>query len=378
MHRRNSRMAPLLLALILLLTLLSGTMSVSAQSAAPAGPIVSPEIAPDGTVTFRYVGDEEVTRVQVYGEWSKDPTGTYFCNSPAWPTPDMVQDANGVWAYSVKLEPNYYNYRFYVWYGTTRTNVPDPLNSPWDPTGINSQVFVPGPGVEWLGPQDVPHGKLQVVWYYSALAGVDRRMTVYTPPDYDKTKQTYPTLYLRHGGSGNDVDWSTQGDAYNILDNLIAAHTIRPMVVVMTNFNNIPGGTNGFRQDLLESMIPAIEAQFRVNRNPDQRAFAGLSAGASRASNIMLNQPETFGFYGIWSGGGTVPPDSLYENANFTDLRGIHVGCGLQNRPQYDLVNNLTAHNMPVYTDFFNGCHTWFVWRETLRDFLTRVAFKVN
>ena len=83
---------------------------------------------------------------------------------------------------------------------------------------------MPGPGVEWLGPQDVPHGKLQVVWYHSAAAQVDRRMTVYTPPDYDKTKQTYPTLYLSHGGSGNDVDWSTQGDAYNILDNLIAAH----------------------------------------------------------------------------------------------------------------------------------------------------------
>ena len=27
----------------------------------------------------------------------------------------------------------------------------------------------------------------------------------------------------------------------------------------------------------------------------------------------MLNSPEAFGFFGIWSGGGTVPPDSLYE-----------------------------------------------------------------
>jgi enterochelin esterase-like enzyme len=376
MQRQYSRKA-FLIGLIMLLVLLSGAVSVSAQTAAPT--IISPEIAPDGTVTFRYFNDT-ATRVQVMGEWSKDATGAYFCNSPAWPTPDMVKDATGVWTYSVKLDPNYYNYRFYVWYeGATRAvNVPDPLNPPWDPTGINSQVFVPGPGVEWLGPQDVPHGKLQVVWYHSALAGVDRRMTVYTPPDYDKTKQTYPTLYLSHGGSGNDVDWSTQGDAYNILDNLIAAHTARPMVVVMTNFNGIPGGNSGFRQDLIESMIPAIEAQFRVNRNPMQRAYAGLSAGASRGSNIMFNSPEAFGFFGIWSGGGTVPPDSLYENPAFTGLRGIHVGCGLQNNPQYALVDNLTAHNMPVYTDFFDGCHTWFVWRETLRDFLTRVVFKVN
>ena len=33
---------------------------------------------------------------------------------------------------------------------------------------------------------------------------------------------------------------------------------------------------------------------------------------------------------------------------------------------------------MPVYTDFFNGRHTWFGVARDLRDFLTRVVFKVN
>ena len=122
---RPTRAAAWLLILILLLTCLP-----AAALAQSAPTVVSPEVAADGVVTFRYVGDATVTRVQVMGEWSKDPTGVYFCALPAWPTPDMTQDANGVWTYSIKLEPNYYNYRFYVWHGDTRANVADPLNPP--------------------------------------------------------------------------------------------------------------------------------------------------------------------------------------------------------------------------------------------------------
>ena len=322
--------------------------------------------------------------MQIYGEWSK-PTGDFFC-SP-WPTPDMVQDANGVWTYSIQLEPNYYNYRFYVWHdeaGTpVRVQTSDPLNPPWDPTGINSQVFVPGPGVEWVGPQDVPHGKLQVVWYYSEQAQATRRMSVYTPPDYDNSNRTYPTVYLSHGAMGNDVDWSTQGAANNILDNLIAAKEIRPMVVVMTNFNGIPGSTNGYRLDLLNSMIPAIEAQFRVNPNPDQRAFAGLSAGGGRAVNILFNSPDEFGFFGLWSMAGTAPAltDPAWENPALYEVRGIHIGCGYSDSlitRSYDLMSKLDTRGIPYYTNFMDGCHTWFVWRDNLYDFLTTILFKIN
>ena len=49
----------------------------------------------------------------------------------------------------------------------------------------------------------------------------------------------YPTLYLSHGGGGNEVDWTTQGVANRIIDNLIAARMVQPMVIVMTDFNNL-------------------------------------------------------------------------------------------------------------------------------------------
>ena len=196
-------------------------------------------------------------------------------------------------------------------------------------------------------------------------------MTIYTPPGYERGRFSYPTLYLSHGGGGNDADWSTQGAANNIIDNLIAAGQTRPLVVVMTNFNGIPGGTDGFRLDLINSLIPAVESQFRVSKDARQRVYAGLSAGASRGQNILFNSPEAFGVFGLWSGGKSIPSDELYADPDFLAVRGIHIRCGLSDNPSQAQVDSLVAHGMRVDAKFIPGCHTWYVWRDALRDLLT-------
>ncbi len=54
-------------------------------------------------------------------------------------------------------------------------------------------------------------------------------LAIYTPPGYDANCTTpYPTLYLLHGGGGNETDWTTQGAAGDILDNLILTGQIEP------------------------------------------------------------------------------------------------------------------------------------------------------
>src|SRR4029077_20087433 len=60
-------------------------------------------------------------------------------------------------------------------------------------------------------------------------------MHIYTPPGYDGSKESYPVLYLIHGGGDEDSGWSTIGRAGFILDNLIAAGKAKPMLVVMPN-----------------------------------------------------------------------------------------------------------------------------------------------
>ncbi len=58
-------------------------------------------------------------------------------------------------------------------------------------------------------------------------------MQVYTPPGYSAEKK-YPQLYLLHGIGGNEKEeWTRQGVANVVLDNLIADKKIEPMVVVL-------------------------------------------------------------------------------------------------------------------------------------------------
>ena len=71
------------------------------------------------------------------------------------------------------------------------------------------------------------HGTLVDVTYPSPLStdpAGEHYLALYTPPGYNPNRATpYPTLYLSHGGGGNEVDWSTQGVANRIIDNLIAS-----------------------------------------------------------------------------------------------------------------------------------------------------------
>jgi len=349
--------------------------------------VISPEVGEDGTVTFRYE-DPGAGLVELYIEMGRNDLGAMCYGSvpgheeEGWPIYDMVMDASGVWSFSLQLEPNFYNYHFIV----DEAPVLDPSNPPWHPEALNNQVYVPGPDYEWVAVQDVPHGELQVEEYYSDYTGTPRPYTVYLPPNYDKNNRKFPTLYLSHGAGGNHIDWSTQGLAGNILDNLIAEHKIRPMVVVMTNFYplydfGIPA--DDYRNDLIENVIPDVEAKFRVNKNPEQRAFAGLSMGGGLAADMLVNAPWEFGFIGIWSGGG-LTIENLAPNLDYIrDMRGIDFSVGQMDfvYPFWSLpsMEALDYYDIP-YTGLLTpgDCHTWYFWRDALYQFLTGPLFKIN
>jgi len=358
----------LAIGVLALLFSFSPTQPVSAQ-------VVSPEVGDDGWVTFRYY-DPTATSVQLYGEWGRNYLGAlcYSLETFSWPILDMTMDGDGVWSYTIQLEPNFYNYHFIV----DGAAVLDPSNPPWHPDANNNQVYIPSPDYEWVAVQDVSHGELREEFYYSDVTDSMRPYAVYLPPDYDKNSRKFPLLILSHGGYGNHIDWSTQGLANNILDNLIAEHKIRPMVVVMTNFYplfdfGIPA--DFYRNDLLDNVIPDVEAKFRVMKNPQQRGFAGLSMGGYLAGDILANTPEEFGFIGVWSGWALSYIDFESNIDAIEEMRGIDISVGgldfLYNDSVY-LMDVLDANDVP-YTGLVTpgDCHTWYFWRDALYEFLT-------
>jgi enterochelin esterase-like enzyme len=167
-------------------------------------------------------------------------------------------------------------------------------------------------------------------------------MQVYTPPGYSK-KQKYPVLYLLHGIGGDETEWQRFARPNILLDNLLAEGKISPMIVVMPNgraqkndraegnvFQSAPAFA-AFEQDLLQDVVPAIEARYSVHADREHRALAGLSMGAGQALNFGLAHLDTFAWIGAFSAApNTKPPAQLVPDpaAAKEKLKLLWIACG--------------------------------------------------
>jgi enterochelin esterase family protein len=99
-----------------------------------------------------------------------------------------------VWSVTVgPLVPDVYTYDFTV--DGVRTF--DPKNPQYKEGQNNlSNVFeLPGKENDFQSIKNVPHGKVETVWFASAVMNNTGRMHVYTPPGYEKMKNKLPVLY---------------------------------------------------------------------------------------------------------------------------------------------------------------------------------------
>ena len=110
---------------------------------------------------------------------------------------------------------------------------------------------------------------------------------------------------------------------------------MQPAVVVSTNFNGLPNGNPGYQNDVLNRVIPFIEANFDVSKNAADRAFGGLSAGGSRANQLIFNATTAFGYFATWSiGTGGAPADGspLYANPDLKNRSASSSAAGASTR----------------------------------------------
>jgi enterochelin esterase-like enzyme len=247
--------------------------------------------------------------------------------------------------------------------------------------------------------EGIERGKLERVDYDSNTAGVKRWMQVYTPPGYSKDTQ-YPVLYLLHGLGGNErEEWTKGGVAHVILDNLIAAKKIEPMILVLPNGNATanpagggPGGTGGraagfggwgkpFENDLLKDIIPFIEANYSVKADRESRALAGLSMGGGQSLNIGLGNLDTFAWIGGFSSApNTNPPEQLVPDPEKATklLKLLYISCGNKDgliRVSQGVHAYLKEKNVPHIWHVDNHAHDFQHWRKGLYNF-AEIIFK--
>jgi enterochelin esterase family protein len=305
----------------------------------------------------------------------------------------MTKDATGLWTATtaVPVPPDTYRFAFQV----DGVKVPDPQGTTFsdERVGTNSTFETLGPEGEFqTWQQGVPHGVVSRVEYWSNALGQKRTAMIYTPPGYMSGSDRYPVLYLVHGAGDSYDSWTSVGHAHLILDNLIAVGKAKPMIVVMP-FGHTPDrpGANmlantDFGDDLIGSLIPYVDSNFRTRVEQENRAMAGLSMGGSHTLRFGLTHPELFDHIGIFSMGLGLQGDndvSAYENANdgalrqaAEDLDLVYYAMGKDDflyatvSPTRGMLDKYGIDH--VYTETEGG-HTWINWRRYLADFAPRL-----
>ena len=365
-------------------------------SCLPQNPFALPayqsvEVLYDGRVTFRLCAPQ-APDVRLT---SPDLAGIVPQGGPNQPGGlAMTKDTSGLWSVTTPqpVPADTYRYNFEI----AGVKVPDPLATTFvrERAGADSVMEVPGPeGAFQTYDPAVPHGAVSEIAYWSDALDTMRRAFVYTPPGYMKGGESYPVLYLVHGAGDSDEAWSRTGHANLILDNLIAADKAEPMIVVMPNGHtppraNEPGmlENTDFGSDLVEDLIPYVDANFRTIADADHRAMAGLSMGGAHTLNFGLTRPDLFDSIGIFSMGlGLGSPDQLtrYEAKHADSLRRaasdldlVYYAMGTDDflygtvAPTRALLDKYGIEHTYNETD---GGHTWINWRRYLADFAPRL-----
>ena len=331
------------------------------------------------------------------------------------PKVDMIKDADGYWSYTTgTLAPGLHYYVLNV----DGVDASDPGSRAFfGGSRYVSAVEVPEAGSTYYLPQDVPHGQVREVWYHSKVTDSWRHALVYLPPGYDTdTKKRYPVLYLQHGGGEDETGWIHQGNANFIADNLIAAKSAKPMIMVMAygyarragytppDISGKPMGSpefmkmvqdmaSTFEDDVTQVLIPFVDSTFRTLADRDHRAMAGLSMGGMQTFQITLNHLDLFSYIGGFSGASGMqmltgrPFNTKTEyNGVMSDpaafAKKVHllwIGVGtvepeMMRKGILGLHQSLTDGNIQhVFYESPGTDHEWQTWRRDLKDFLPRL-----
>ena len=353
-----------------------------------------PRINSDLSATFRVQADQ-AQKVQLLMELGQS---TY----------DMVKGSDGFWEVTTKpLLPGFHYYAISVDGFAS--------NDPGSRTFFAARkevsgLEVPSAESEFFAIKDVPHGTVRIEWYFSKTTGETRRIFVYTPPGYDHNSSRYPVLYLQHGWGEDEAGWSDQGHENFILDNLIAAHKAKPMIIVNENgMTGVhfqpppprPGSTPTtpsphrvsrfftderyapFDKIISDDLIPFIDANFRTTPDRDHRALAGLSMGGAQALRVGLNHLNEFAYLGAFSPAIAITDTTKDYDGALADsakinrqLRLLWIGIGsddfllTQVKESHETLQKAGINHVWVESP---GAHVWTVWRKYLADFAPRL-----
>jgi len=130
----------------------------------------------------------------------------------------------------------------------------------------------------------------------------ERRVTIYLPPDYEKSNIRYPVIYYLHGFFWSDSLLVSNDKIHKIFDRAISLGKIKPVIVVMPDESTIYKGsfyanskTAGNWSDFTSIELPNfIDKNYRTITKKESRGIAGHSMGGNGALRNAFLHPEIF------------------------------------------------------------------------------------
>ena len=338
---------------------------------------------------------------------------------------EMKKDANGVWTgESAPQDEGFHYYQLNI----DGASVPDPGSKYYyGASRWGSGIDIPAADEDFYTVKNVPQGSINEVYYYSSVTQQMRHGYIYLPAEYyaNPTKK-FPVLYLQHGMGENETGWSAQGKTGIIMDNLIAAGKAQPFIIFMDNGLNArkpgeqpmgfggprPGGQRpqggarpaggqrprmsgadfakmarrmggAFEEVLIKDIIPMVEKNYRVIADADHRAMAGLSMGGMQTHGITLNNPKTFAYVGIFSGGSIsadeltdIPDFKATNKVLFMSAGGKEKGMAEGEGSVINAAEGLKKIGINAHSYISpETAHEWQTWRRSLYQF-AQLLFK--
>ena len=212
---------------------------------------------------------------------------------------------------------------------------------------------------------DVPRGTLHVLEEPWATP----KVTVYLPPGYDSARD-YPTLYTADGSA-----WIRYIGLPTILDNLIAAKAIEPVIAVLIDAAEDRSAWYHFNPDYLtylKRVVAFVDDRYSTLARADTRVHAGTSAGAKATVYVGFELPDVFANLAMLSSGLSGPLyyfEPYFSGRKSPDPRlRVWTSAGTYEGFIHRETETMAAYfqrvGIPVETVYVHQGHSFGTWRE--------------
>ena len=223
-----------------------------------------------------------------------------------------------------------------------------------------------------------------------------RRIWIYLPEEYERTKKQYPVLYMQDGQNIFDIA-TAASEEWNVdecLDSLINAGRQACIVVgidsdpkMLNEYNPFAspdfgeGEGDRYLDFISQTLKPFIDKQYRTLSSKENTIIAGSSMGGLISYYAMIKQPQVFGKAGIFSPSFSIAPqiklltDSLaakisgkfffYMGAkegdeNINNMTGIEQMLGERSAAMiYSVIDEDGMHNEAAWRKWFPEFYNW-------------------